>query len=108
MELLRNRLCVSVELRASSTLPSTSWTIFCRGLFQIQTRKVLPQVSEFASKKFPELFSKAKKEEIDLGGDWSSSICGGLGLKEFKVGIINAPPMSDGPQLVSLDNIKKL
>ena len=31
--------------------------------------KVLPCISEFASKTFPKLFINSKKEEIDLVGD---------------------------------------
>ena len=70
--------------------------------------KVLPCISEFASKTFPKLFINSKKEEIDLGrGLKHLDLVVVWALNNFKVGIINTPSMSDGPQLF-LENVKKL
>lgn len=72
--------------------------------------EVLPLISEFAGKTFPELFiDSRKKEEINLGKRLKHlDLVVVWALKNFKVGIINAPPASDGPQQLFLENVKKL
>lgn len=93
-----------------NTLPESSKKAIAMVVMGLgKTHEILPKISEFASKNFPELFLNTRKEEIDRGRRFQHlDLVVAWALKEFKVGIINAPPMSDGPQLLFLDNIKKL
>jgi hypothetical protein len=75
-----------------------------------KVHEVLPNIYAFASKTFPQLGIKTKKDEPDQGKKRLEhlDIVVTWALKEFKVGIINPPPLKNGIQQLYLENIKKL
>lgn len=93
------------------TLSETSKKTLAMVLMDLgKVHEVLPNISAFASKTFPQLGIKTKKDEPDQGKKRLEhlDIVVTWALKEFKVGIINPPPLKNGIQQLYLENIKKL
>ena len=70
---------------------------------------VLLSTSTFAGSKFPKLQIQVKKGEVDTTRRLKHlDLVVVWALREFKVGMVNLPPMNNGIQPLYLDNIKNL